>query len=256
MKWIIVGMLISANVMAGGQRNTPPDITNNTNHNSLLGVNHNYNANNNTNRNHNLNTNTNLNNNANRNDNLNQNINNTSSNARSNSNASSDADANSYAGAYSNTGPSTSSSRNDLTIESQQERIQHIVGSTNSNCIGTVCRATTALTITGGYDEMTGNSVNIGVVIPLGGSAKTTNGAMNVEYQYMQDRNLRAKERHQGEMAQMCMLLHEQLNITPEKSPELWDRCYAYVPHKNHVATGVAHPHNGDENPFQASPHR
>ena len=136
-------------------------------------------------------------------------------------------------------------------------RVQHVNPNSASNCIGTVCRATNSVVVTGQYDEMTGGSVNVGVVFPFGGGGKVTDRAMGLEADRMQDRNRQERERHQGEMAQVCMVLHEQMSITPEDSPELWGRCFAYTPFTGHThKVSRTRPHVADGNlERQASPH-
>ena len=136
-------------------------------------------------------------------------------------------------------------------------RVQHVNPNSASNCIGTVCRATNSVVITGQYDEVTGSSLNVGVVFPFGGGGKVTDRAMGLEADRMQDRNRQERERHQGEMAKVCMILHEQMSITPEDSPELWDRCFAYTPFTNHThKVDRTRPHVADGNlGHQASPH-
>ena len=137
-------------------------------------------------------------------------------------------------------------------------RVQHVAPRSASNCIGTVCRATNAVIVTGQYDDVTGgSSINLGVVFPFGGGSKATDRAMNLEADRLYDRNRQMKERHQGEMAQMCMILHEQMSLTPEDSPELWGRCFAYTPFTNHThKVARTRPHVADGNlKRQASPH-
>ena len=134
------------------------------------------------------------------------------------------------------------------------DRIQHTTPSFGKNCVGTACQATSSFFITGSRDEVTGNSINIGVAIPFGGGSSTVTRSMQYESQKLRDRNRQDRERHQAEMALLCMQLHELTRISKGKSPELWNRCYSYIPHDHHIESGQARPHK-DYTERQVSPH-
>lgn len=152
-----------------------------------------------------------------------------------------------------------SAAGNYTNVESNyQDRIQHTPIPMGQNCINGVCDATNTFYVTGGHDERGGNSINLGIAIPFGGSGDTTSGAMKAAHQRLVDNNRQIRERHQAEMAQLCMGLHQMITIAKvdgkQLSPELWERCYAYE-HHFPDEKGPLPPHNGDWNPQQASPH-
>ena len=154
----------------------------------------------------------------------------------------------------------------------QYDRIQHPSPQTSSNCINGVCKATSAISFTGGYDEWTGNSVNVGLVIPFGGGGRATDRAMRIAAQDLAQASVRAEEKHQADMATLCMGLHQimrQVGIdkpmayddpnsdTPTYSSasirgrnDLWARCAGF----EHLS-GAYPGHNGRGDPRQVSPH-
>lgn len=129
-------------------------------------------------------------------------------------------------------------------------RVEHSVPSAQQNCVGRVCKATNALVITGQYDEVTGNSINVGVLIPFGGGGKTTKSAMNTEAQILATELLHTKEKHQAEMAEICMALHKLVVLRGPGSAELFTRCEDFI---HHIGANGAHAGHG--HPQQVSPH-
>jgi hypothetical protein len=106
------------------------------------------------------------------------------------------------------------------------------------------------------------NAIEAGVTIPITWGTGV-NSALNVEQQHLRDRNLHEREKHQGEMAQMCMTLHKYVLSTGiEMSPELWSRCSGFT-HTNNERTNKLMEqippngrHNQKMNPLQLSPHK
>lgn len=99
------------------------------------------------------------------------------------------------------------------------ERIQHVVPQSSQNCVRGTCAATSSFVITGGYDEATGNSVNLGVVIPFGGGSGMTTKAMkyqthqiNMENVHLRQQMLHERESHQAQMVSMCVQMHKMLS--------------------------------------------
>lgn len=99
------------------------------------------------------------------------------------------------------------------------------------------------------------NALQAGVTIPIAWGTGI-NGALFVEQQHLRDRNLHEREKHQAEMAVLCMELHKVMQSTgAEMSPELWNRCAGFEHFNNASTMKILGPHNGEMNPRQYSPH-
>ena len=105
-------------------------------------------------------------------------------------------------------------------------------------------------------------SGQIGVSIPIT-YGMGLNNAWSSEKQHLRDRNLHNREKHQADMAILCMEVHSIMERTGQTvSKELWDRC-AGVEHFNNDATmkwfenkfGVRHSSKPQMNKDQFSPH-
>lgn len=199
------------------------------------------------------------------NTNTNDNTNNSSANATSNTaidnNNSTRSDADAYSGGntWVNQDFSTSSYTDaDRFNYNVYERARFQSMRFGKNCVGTVCESTPNFYIQGQIDSID-SPIQIGVAIPFTLGYNPTRSAMKTEAQYLIDRNLYERERHQADMAEICINLHTFVQrVDPAvaqafvaHSTELWNRCAGFT----HGASANIKPHNQHGNPNQISSH-
>jgi hypothetical protein len=107
-------------------------------------------------------------------------------------------------------------------------------------------------------DPFSGDSYDafvVGIGIPITWNTGVDK-ALATESQRLEDRNLHERERHQAEMAKVCMELHKYVMSTDiQLSPELWDRCKGFEHFNNAAGMKIMGPHWGEYSPNQMSPH-
>lgn len=106
-----------------------------------------------------------------------------------------------------------------------------------------------------GFTGERSNAIQAGVTIPLvfGGDV---NSALGSETRRLEDRVRHAREKHQAEMATLCISLHKIMKETGASiSPELWERCGSYEHFNSPGTMKILGPHDGDMDPKQYSPH-
>jgi hypothetical protein len=166
----------------------------------------------------------------------------------------------SNAGAVSSSGPS-SSSVGDIHFDGRTtEHVQFAPVDSATVRIGEASKPVPQVYVQGQaeddqFDGRRTNAFQVGVAIPITWGTGI-NGALAGESQRLKDQRLHERERHQAEMAEICMALHKYIMSTSEDlSPELWNRCAGFEHFNNRRTNDMMGRHNGEMNPRQYSPH-
>lgn len=144
-----------------------------------------------------------------------------------------------------------------------REKAQFNAARMGNSCIGSACESTSSVYIQGQHDEHMGSAIQLGVVIPFTFGGSSVRKAMRTEAEYLlirneveTEKNLRLRERHQADMAGMCLELHKVAMFTEAGMPlELKTRCAQFEHNENVIRLRQFPNHGAGYSDRQVSPH-